>query len=109
MLDVSKAIGLDKRIGNRFLHAGIGYGGSCFPKDVKALIESGKELSFDFKIANAVDTVNENQKSILVEKLKKITSLKGKKIAIWGLSYKPKTDDVREAPSHTVISQLEQS
>ena len=104
--DVSKAIGLDKRIGNRFLHAGIGYGGSCFPKDVKALIASGKEIGFNFLIPSATESINENQKIKLVKKIKSHTSLVWKNVCIWWLSFKPKTDDIREAPSLKTIELL---
>ena len=104
---VSKGIGLDKRIGTQFLNAGIGYGGSCFPKDVKALIQTGKEFDNEFKIITAVDKINTAQKEILIKKLKKeINDLKDKKIAIWGLAFKPGTDDMREAPSITIIENL---
>lgn len=104
--DVSRAIGLDKRIGNRFLHAGIGYGWSCFPKDVKALIASGEEVWFHFSIPLATEKINERQKIIILEKIEKATSLLWKTICIWGLSFKPKTDDIREAPSIKVIESL---
>lgn len=105
--DVAKGIGLDKRIGSRFLHAGIGYGGSCFPKDVKALIQKGQESNFDFKILKAVEEVNSKQKTVVFDKLKQeIPDLKGKTIAVWGLSFKPKTDDMREAPSIANIEKL---
>lgn len=106
--EVAKGMGADNRIGSRFLYAGIGYGGSCFPKDVQALIESGKEQNFDFQIVQAVDRVNDAQKlrpfEILGDVWKK--KLKGKKIAVWGLSFKPRTDDVREAPAKGVIEAL---
>lgn len=105
--DISKGIGLDDRIGSRFLHAGIGYGGSCFPKDVSALIETGKENNFDFKIIKAVEAVNKNQKTIIIQKLlKHIPDIQWKTIALWGLSFKPKTDDIREAPSISIIEKL---
>jgi len=105
--EVSRGIGLDKRIGPRFLQAGIGYGGSCFPKDVIGLIDSGKKSGYQFKILQAVEAVNKNQKFIVIEKLKKfLKSLKDKKIAILGLSFKPKTDDMREAPSLEIIKKL---
>ncbi len=104
---VSKGIGLDNRIGPRFLQAGIGYGGSCFPKDVNALIESGADVGFDFNILNSVEAVNQKQKLIIVDKLrKKLGNLQDKKIAIWGLAFKPKTDDIREAPAIYIINQL---
>lgn len=109
--DVDKVrigIGSDTRIGNRFLFPGIGYGGSCFPKDVQALVKSGKEQGFDFQILNAVMQVNEDQKTILFPKIKNYFkgNLKGKKIAIWGLSFKPDTDDIREAPALYMIDAL---
>lgn len=106
--EVAKGIGLDKRIGPRFLQAGIGYGGSCFPKDIKSLIHTGKEFNIDFSILKAVDSVNEEQKKSLFPKIKKLVpDLNGKKIAVWGLAFKPKTDDMREAPSITIINQLQ--
>ncbi|MCX7729266.1 MAG: nucleotide sugar dehydrogenase, partial [Bacteroidia bacterium] len=101
-------IGSDERIGKRFLFAGIGYGGSCFPKDVLALYHTASEYDYDFKILNAVMQVNQIQKNIIVQKIKKYfnNQLKNKKIAIWGLAFKPDTDDVREAPAITVIQEL---
>jgi UDPglucose 6-dehydrogenase len=109
--DVDKVrigIGSDNRIGKRFLFPGIGYGGSCFPKDVQALVKSGKENSFDFQILNAVMKVNEEQKTVLFPKMKNFFrgNLKGKKIAIWGLAFKPDTDDIREAPALYMIENL---
>ena len=105
---VAKGIGLDNRIGSRFLHAGIGYGGSCFPKDVQALIQKGKEYSFDFKILQAVEDVNERQKERIFEKLHDhIPNLEGKTIAIWGLAFKPRTDDMRDAPSIRIIKRIQ--
>jgi UDPglucose 6-dehydrogenase len=109
--DVDKVrigIGSDNRIGKRFLFPGIGYGGSCFPKDVQALVKSGKENNFDFQILNAVMKVNEEQKSILFPKIKNFFrgNLKGKKIAVWGLAFKPDTDDIREAPALYMIENL---
>ena len=109
--DVDKVrigIGSDTRIGKRFLFPGIGYGGSCFPKDVQALVKSGKEKNFDFQILDAVTKVNHEQKTILFPKIKNYFKgeLKGKKIAIWGLSFKPDTDDTREAPSLYMIEKL---
>ncbi len=105
---VRKGIGTDARIGNKFLYAGCGYGGSCFPKDVKALINTGKENGYDMTIIRAVEEVNERQKSIVYDKLKKELGgdLSGKRIALWGLSFKPETDDMREAPSLVVIEKL---
>jgi len=100
-------IGSDTRIGKRFLFPGIGYGGSCFPKDVQALIKSSSEVGYDFKILNAVEEVNANQKTIIVPKIKNyFGSLKGKKIAIWGLAFKADTDDIREAPARYIIDEL---
>lgn len=105
--EVAKGIGLDKRIGRKFLNAGIGYGGSCFPKDVKALIQTGKEYGHSFNLLDAVEKVNDNQKEIILEKLFKIhPEISGKTISIWGLSFKPNTDDIREAPSIIIIKKL---
>lgn len=101
-------IGADARIGKRFLFPGIGYGGSCFPKDVQALAKSGKEQHYDFKILQAVMEVNENQKTILLPRIKNYFrgSLEGKRIAVWGLAFKPDTDDIREAPALALIDAL---
>lgn len=109
--DVDKVrigIGSDSRIGKRFLFPGIGYGGSCFPKDVKALAKSGKENNFNFEILDAVMRVNEDQKTVLFPKMKNFFrgDLAGKKIAIWGLAFKPDTDDIREAPALYMIDEL---
>jgi len=105
---VRRGIGADDRIGKRFLFAGIGYGGSCFPKDVQALVKSSEEVKYDFKILNSVLKVNEIQKKVLVEKVKKYFKggIKGKKFAMWGLAFKPETDDIREAPSLYIIDEL---
>jgi len=105
---VRRGIGSDDRIGKRFLFAGIGYGGSCFPKDVQALAKSSEENKYDFKILNAVMDVNEIQKKVLVEKVKKYFKgdIKGKKFAMWGLAFKPETDDIREAPALYIIDEL---
>jgi len=104
---VRRGIGSDTRIGKRFLFPGIGYGGSCFPKDVQALVKSGKDNDFDFQIINAVMDVNNLQKTVIVDKLKKhFGSLAGKTFALWGLSFKPDTDDIREAPSLYIIELL---
>jgi len=104
---VSKGVGLDSRIGSRFLQAGVGYGGSCFPKDIRALINTGEVNGYDFKILKAVDLVNNEQRLKILPKLNKhISSLNGKTVTVWGLAFKPKTDDIREAPSITVINQL---
>jgi UDPglucose 6-dehydrogenase len=101
--DVDKVrlgMGSDDRIGHRFLFPGIGYGGSCFPKDVKALIKSGKQEGFDFQILEATEEVNKNQKVILVSEIEKFFGdLADKKIALWGLAFKANTDDIREASS----------
>jgi UDPglucose 6-dehydrogenase len=102
--DVDKVrvgMGTDSRIGKRFLFPGIGYGGSCFPKDVKALQKAGKDQDYDFKILDAVIDVNERQKTILLPRIKSYFggNIKEMKFAIWGLAFKPETDDVREAPS----------
>jgi len=101
-------MGSDSRIGNRFLYPGIGYGGSCFPKDVNALVKSSDEVDYDFKILKSVLEVNVKQKKSLVPKVSRYfnNDLKGKKIAIWGLAFKPNTDDIREAPAIDVINEL---
>lgn len=105
---VRTSIGYDNRIGPRFLFPGIGWGGSCFPKDVKALIKMGEEVSVETQIISAVAAVNEEQKGIIPKKIKKHFGGKvaGKKFALWGLSFKPKTDDMREAPSLVIINKL---
>ena len=105
---VRKGIGSDSRIGNKFLYPGCGYGGSCFPKDVKALINTAEQAGYDMKVLKAVELVNEYQKSVLFEKLSRYYDgdLKGKTIALWGLSFKPNTDDVREATSLVLIDLL---
>jgi UDPglucose 6-dehydrogenase len=104
---VRKAIGSDRRIGSSFLFPGVGYGGSCFPKDVKALLKSSSERGYDFQILRAAETVNEAQKARLVCKMEEhFTDLKGRKIALWGLAFKPRTDDMREAPAITIIERL---
>ena len=109
--DVDKVrvgMGTDSRIGKRFLFPGIGYGGSCFPKDVKALQKAGRDEGFEFKILDAVINVNKKQKTILLPKIEDHfnQNLSGKKIAIWGLAFKPETDDIREAPSIDVMNAL---
>jgi UDPglucose 6-dehydrogenase len=98
---VRKGIGSDSRIGKRFLFPGIGYGGSCFPKDVQALAKSSSDANYDFKILNSVMDVNVSQRVKLMDRVKKHFNgdLKGKKIAVWGLAFKPHTDDIREAPA----------
>jgi UDPglucose 6-dehydrogenase len=105
---VRYGIGTDDRIGKRFLFPGIGYGGSCFPKDVKALIKSAEDVNYDFKILKSVTSVNDQQKKILVEKINHHFNgkLEGKKFAVWGLSFKPDTDDIREAPALEIIAEL---
>lgn len=101
---VRMGIGSDDRIGKRFLFAGIGYGGSCFPKDVQALAKSSDDNKYDFKILKSVMDVNKRQRELFLDKIKKqIKSLKGKKIAVWGLAFKPDTDDIREAPALYLI------
>ena len=106
--NVRKGMGTDSRIGSRFLYAGCGYGGSCFPKDVKALVHTGIENDYHMQVIEAVEAVNEKQKYIVFEKLNKAFNgnLKGKTIALWGLSFKPETDDMREAPALVVIDEL---
>ncbi|WP_410006565.1 UDP-glucose dehydrogenase family protein [Aequorivita nionensis] len=105
---VRAGMGSDSRIGKRFLFPGIGYGGSCFPKDVKALKKAGKDENYDFKILNSVIEINSAQKTILLPKIEKYfnNGLKGKTIAIWGLAFKPETDDIREAPSIDMMEAL---
>jgi len=105
---VRKGIGSDPRIGYHFLYAGAGYGGSCFPKDVKALITSARGVGIDLKVLNAVEAANERQKQVLVDKVvaRFGDDLKGRHFALWGLSFKPNTDDMREAPSRVVIAGL---
>ena len=104
---VRKGIGTDSRIGNKFLYPGSGYGGSCFPKDVKALAHTAREHGYILRVIEAVEEVNERQKNVVFDKLKmKLGSLKGKTIAIWGLAFKPETDDMREAPALVIIEKL---
>jgi len=105
---VRDGIGSDTRIGRKFLYSGCGYGGSCFPKDVKALIRTAKENGYEMQVLQSVEAVNEEQKHVLFKKLKKAFNgdLKDKTIAIWGLSFKPETDDMREAPSLVLINDL---
>jgi UDPglucose 6-dehydrogenase len=104
---VRQAVGADRRIGTSFLFPGVGYGGSCFPKDVKALVRFSAEKRYDFKVLKAVESVNDRQKRVLVGKMKAhFGSLKGKTIAIWGLAFKPKTDDMREAPAIPIVESL---
>ncbi len=105
---VRKGIGSDARIGNKFIYPGIGYGGSCFPKDVKALIKMSSENGYSMQILEAVESVNDNQKLVLFDKLNNRfnSDLKGKIFALWGLSFKPNTDDMREAPSLVIIDKI---
>jgi UDPglucose 6-dehydrogenase len=110
---VQQGIGTDRRIGPTFLFAGIGYGGSCFPKDIRALIHLGQQLDYPIELITAVERVNERQKEILVQKVlshfcpaDSPATLKGLRLAIWGLSFKPRTDDMREAPSLPILSRL---
>lgn len=104
---VRKGIGSDPRIGNKFIYPGIGYGGSCFPKDVKALVRTARENGYEMRILQSVEDVNEDQKHVLFNKVKRhFGNLAGKKFAMWGLSFKPNTDDMREAPSLVIIENL---
>ncbi|MBK5269480.1 MAG: UDP-glucose/GDP-mannose dehydrogenase family protein [Bacteroidia bacterium] len=105
---VRRGVGSDERIGKRFLFPGIGYGGSCFPKDVHALVNSSKEVNYEFQILNAVMDVNKKQKLYLIPRIQKYfkKDLKGKRFALWGLAFKPNTDDIREAPALSIIDAL---
>jgi len=105
---VRVGVGTDSRIGKRFLFPGIGYGGSCFPKDVKALHKSGKDIGYNFEILESVINVNNTQKKVLIPRIESYFNkdLKGKTIAIWGLAFKPETDDIREAPALFMIDEL---
>jgi len=106
--EVAKGMGLDERIGPRFLQAGAGYGGSCFPKDVKALLYNSQKYGAKFRILEAVEQVNHEQRKIIVKKIQSVyKSLKNRRIAIWGLAFKPLTDDMREAPSVSIIEKLQ--
>ncbi|MED0989991.1 UDP-glucose dehydrogenase family protein [Bacillus nitratireducens] len=106
ILDVSTGMGMDKRIGASFLNAGIGYGGSCFPKDTKALVQIAGNVSHDFRLLKAVIEVNNKQQLLLIEKAKKMINMKKKRIAVLGAAFKPNTDDIREAPSLIIIREL---
>jgi UDPglucose 6-dehydrogenase len=104
---VRRAVGADRRIGPAFLFPGVGYGGSCFPKDVKAIVKFTADKGYGFEILKAVETVNQRQKSVLAERMEKhFGSLKGRTVAVWGLAFKPRTDDMREAPSIVLIERL---
>ena len=105
---VRKGIGSDPRIGTHFLYAGAGYGGSCFPKDVKALVKAGEQMGVKLGVLTAVEAANERQKRVLVDKVvaRFGENLKGKTLALWGLAFKPNTDDMREAPSRVIIDEL---
>jgi UDPglucose 6-dehydrogenase len=105
---VRKGIGSDPRIGSKFIYPGIGYGGSCFPKDVKALIHTAMEHNYELRLLKTVEAINNDQKLLLYNKILKYFSfdLKGKRVAIWGLSFKPQTDDMRQAPSLVIIKKL---
>jgi UDPglucose 6-dehydrogenase len=105
--EVRRAVASDRRIGTAFLFPGVGYGGSCFPKDVKAIVKFSKDKNYKFQILEAVEAVNADQKSVLVTKMQRhFGSMKGKTVAVWGLAFKPKTDDMREAPAITIIQSL---
>ena len=105
---IRQGIGSDTRIGNKFLYPGCGYGGSCFPKDVKALIKTGKDNGYRMRVIEAVEEVNNDQKNILFAKFQEYYNgdVKGKKVALWGLSFKPNTDDMREAPALVLVESL---
>jgi len=105
---VRLGIGADRRIGNAFLFAGVGYGGSCFPKDVRALLKTGAEHGLEMLLLEATDRANERQKRVLAARVKRVLGddLSGKTLAVWGLAFKPRTDDVREAPAHVIIEEL---
>ncbi|HHT7188674.1 TPA: UDP-glucose dehydrogenase family protein [Bacillus cereus] len=106
VMDVAKGMGMDKRIGSSFLNAGIGYGGSCFPKDTKALVQMAGNVAHDFRLLKAVIEVNNKQQLLLIEKAKKVMNMNQKRIAVLGASFKPNTDDIREAPSLIIIEEL---
>ena len=106
--NVARGLGLDSRIGSRFLHAGLGFGGSCLPKDIKALISTLKQYGCEADLFEAVNRINERQRTVVIDKLKAVLALAESTVAVWGLSFKPKTDDVREAPALTIIENLQQ-
>ncbi|WP_318582315.1 UDP-glucose dehydrogenase family protein [Bacillus paranthracis] len=106
VLDVAKGMGMDKRIGSSFLNAGIGYGGSCFPKDTKALVQIAGNVAHDFRLLKAVIEVNNKQQLLLIEKAKKVINMNKKRIAVLGAAFKPNTDDIRDAPSLIMIQEL---
>lgn len=106
VLDVAKGMGMDKRIGTSFLNAGIGYGGSCFPKDTKALVQIAGNVAHDFRLLKAVIEVNNKQQLLLIEKAKKVINMDKKRIAVLGAAFKPNTDDIRDAPSLIIIREL---
>jgi UDPglucose 6-dehydrogenase len=105
---VRKGIGSDSRIGNKFIYPGIGYGGSCFPKDVQALVTTAHQFHYELRVLKAVEAVNNDQKLVLFHKILRFfnNDVKGKSIAIWGLSFKPQTDDMRQAPSLVIVQKL---
>jgi UDPglucose 6-dehydrogenase len=105
---VRKGIGSDSRIGNKFIYPGIGYGGSCFPKDVQALVSTAHQFNYELRVLKAVEAVNNDQKLVLFHKILRHfnNDINGKTIAIWGLSFKPQTDDMREAPSLVIVQKL---
>ena len=105
--NVRRGIGSDSRIGNKFIYAGAGYGGSCFPKDVKAIIKTAQLNNYNLRILEAVENVNDDQKKVIISKIKAhFPDIKGKTFAMWGLSFKPHTDDMREAPSVVIANAL---
>jgi len=108
VIEVARGMGLDDRIGPKFLQAGIGFGGSCFPKDVQALSRSAKDHAFDAELLNSVEAVNKRQKVVLFDKIKRYfkNELEGRTVAVWGLAFKPNTDDMREAPARVLMEQL---
>ncbi|CAB5083568.1 UDP-glucose 6-dehydrogenase (EC [Olavius algarvensis associated proteobacterium Delta 3] len=105
---VGRGLGLDKRVGSRFLQAGVGYGGSCFPKDVKALISTLKQYECEADLFEAVHRINEGQVSAFLSKIESVLDVEGSTVAVWGISFKPKTDDIREAPALKIIKRLQE-